>query len=233
MKFALGLLLGAGFIAACVTGNDQVLLVDNELRSQPEATPTPVPQPESVAQAIPPPVNKVTQGKVLAMPSNTSLLAINTFLREYKPVYEKFGDLLKEYRTYFVSVNTPAESDEAGIEAIRTRIREDFEKAHWVFVLGCDELNEYLSVRAKGSDMSDVEDNFVARMKTITVIAKELSVLGSDKKYEKFARELYVRHSEKQFGRTLQPLKTAPVKPAEVTPAEIENGWTDSESTEK
>ncbi len=202
-------------IVACVSTDEEALLIEDPPQSVIEAprepTPTPVPQPEGGAIPIRPPVDPVTQGAVLPLPSDTNQFTVHAFLRDYKPAYQKFDNLLQEYKAYFVGITTPSENEEATRAPLRLRIKENYERGHWTFLAGCNELIEYMNAEAKGVLVTDREENFLARMKTLSFMAKELGENSHDSKYQKFARELYVRLSENHFGRKLAPLKSKQV----------------------
>jgi hypothetical protein len=206
--------LALGSVVSCVTADEDELYNEDPpdavqtIEAPSEPTPTPIPQPAGVPEAIKPPVDPVTQGAVLPLPVDTKQFTVHIFLRDYKPAYQKFENLVQEYRAYFVTITTPSENDEAGKAPLRLRVKENYEKAHWAFLHGCNELIEYMNADAKGVLVSDREENFVARMKTLAFLAKELGESSRDAKYQKFVRELYVRLSEAHFGRKLAPLKT-------------------------
>ena len=221
--------------SACVTSNDSELLLDGkpdagaqenastkaEQKSNEEKVPETEssPRPLSAPQvyepqihsqkdrdSISPPVDHQTQGMVFSLPKNTTQIAVSVFLNDYRPSFQKYSDLLNEYRAYFLGVNAKSEADAVAKEALRARVRENFERSHWVFVHGDGELNYYMASTVKGVVVGDREENFVARMKTLSFLAKELSEISNDKKYSRFAREIYIRQSEISFGRKLVPV---------------------------
>jgi hypothetical protein len=237
VRFGALFYLVAAFFSSCVSTEDAELFVDVppgkgaqaekavefveeegapdsensvELANAPVAITTERPQqkaqPEK-AESISPPVDVNTKGAVLPLPENTAQMTVHSFLRDYKTAYAHFGELIMEYRYFFEGVNTPGAGGDEEREALKIRVRENFERAHWVFLLGCDDLNNYLAAEVKGELVSSREENFIARMKTLAFLAKELSEVAGDKKYQKFARALYMRQSAIHFGRKLEPLK--------------------------
>jgi hypothetical protein len=203
-----------GAFVSCVTSDEEALFFEGApgaekiIEAPLEPTPTPVPQPADSAEQIKPPVDPVTKGAVLSLPADTKQFTVHVFLRDYRPAYQKYENLVQEYRAYFLAITTPSENDEAGKGPLRLRMKENYERAHWTFLHGCNELIEYMNADAKGVLVSDREENFVARMKTLVFMAKELTESSGDSKYQSFVRELYVRLNEAHFGRKLSPLKT-------------------------
>lgn len=164
-----------------------------------------------------PPVDKDTEGIILPIPEGVSYMEIKGFMEEYRGAYLKYLPLGNDYRAYFSLSITDGGVESEDKEAIKARIEENFERAHWVFLFGVQEIMDYMSTATKGTLMIDREENFVARIKTITALAGALTEVSGEQKYKKYARDIYISMSKKHFGRTVRPRGGVQPKP---TPTE-------------
>lgn len=139
----------------------------------------------------------------MPFPENTQLFSIQSFLSDYKDLYQSYMPLMKEYRMLFVAINSP-QSNRKDVAAIKLRLRESFDRAHWTFLAGLLETNEFLVNRATGSLQVDQEKNFVARIKVLSFLAAELSRSSGEQKYNEFLKEAYIDMSKKYFNRRLR-----------------------------
>jgi hypothetical protein len=139
----------------------------------------------------------------LPLPDKSTYFHVKSFYEENRDLYMNYMPLSREYGMYFQVLNSKDAEREDEIEALKTRLAEDYARTHWVYLNGVLELMDYLSDDGQNFFQSDKEKNFVARMKVLTFVAKSLSEISSDKKYLSFLRSVYVSLSEKHFGRAL------------------------------
>lgn len=160
----------------------------------PKAAPTTAEQPD-----------KTSPSKGLPLPEKTTYYALKQFMDEYRDVYAAYIPLGKEYRMYFKGLNDEDEPSEEVLAALKLRMRENFDRAHWVFLGAVLELSEFFQQNARNMLQIDKEENFVARVRVITFMANELKEISKDARYVNFARALYISMSEKHLGRTVKP----------------------------
>jgi hypothetical protein len=145
----------------------------------------------------------------LPLPKRTSFFALKSFMEEYSDA-AKPSAALEEYRLYFKSLSETQDDDDGRMVAVRARIHEDFPRAHWAFVAGVLELQDYIVNKSSKSLQIDKEKNFLSRMKVLTLVASGLDeVSDKEKKYTGMIREVYKNLSENVFGRKLK-IRNAP-----------------------
>ncbi len=202
----------------CVS-NDDILIDEPEIDPPGTAAVVPVeakevmPPTEGGGKAVPqkmlPPVDLHTQGAVIPLPKDSQSITVQAFVREWRPAFLKYAPLAEEYHTYFLALNA-GDDEGLSVEALKSRLRENFERSHWSFVQGVHEVLESLSSESSGVLIADKEEYFISNMKVLVFIAKELSEISSDQKYLDFTRGFYTRVSERYFGRVLKPLQKEP-----------------------
>lgn len=143
-------------------------------------------------------------GKNLPFPAKPSYYFVKGFMEEYRDVYLRFMPLTGEYKVYFQTLNAKPPAGISEMSALRVRVRDNFDRSHWIFMGAIQECMEFLISNSKGQLQVDKEVNFAARMRVIAFMAQELTEMTSDDKYQKFAQQVYIQLSEKYLNRVLR-----------------------------
>ncbi len=162
------------------------------------------PSKSSDAAAIEPPVDRVTDGAVLPLPPGVSLYLVKKFMQEYEPAYKKHSTLLIEFEAVVATARDIPVAPDAEETPIGILVKQNFERSHWVFLIGVQDLLQYLQEASKRELAMDIERNFVDRMRGLVALAKELTASSNDEKYTAFARSLYLETSRRFFNRELR-----------------------------
>lgn len=154
--------------------------------------------------------NKPFAGKSLPLPENTTYYSIRSFMDEYRDAYTAYIPLGREYRMFFRALNENDTPSEEALAALKLRMKENYDRAHWVYVGAIQELTEFLLDNSKNMLLIDKEDNFIARMKVVSFMGEELADMTKDAKYKTYTRQLYIYLNEKYFGRTVKTHQDGP-----------------------
>lgn len=146
----------------------------------------------------------------LPLPERFSYFDLQNFLRDSSGIYEAFAPLDKEYALFFKILGQGSTPNDEEIKTLKLRVREGFDRCHWVFVFGLWEVNNYLVNQSKDSLQIDREKNFVARMKTLGFLASALDEARGTSTYLQLARKVYISASRKHFNRTLKEREERP-----------------------
>ena len=141
----------------------------------------------------------------LPLPATRTLFGLRRFLEDYGDAYRAYAPLQKEYKALFQGLAFLNEPDAEDLTQVRTRLRENLERAHWAFLAGVYETLDFLGNRSRDMLHIDKEKNFLRRMTVLAFLAEELdSSAGTSDKYTGFIREFYKETSERHFGRTVK-----------------------------
>jgi hypothetical protein len=153
---------------------------------------TPTPAPKFLPAALP-------------LPATRTLFGLRRFLEDYGDAYRAYAPLQKEYKALFQAVAFLDDPEAKDLTQVRTRLRENLERAHWAFLAGVYETLDFLGNRSRDMLHIDKEKNFLRRMRVLAFLAEELdSSAATSDKYTGFIRELYKETSERHFGRRVK-----------------------------
>jgi hypothetical protein len=138
-------------------------------------------------------------------PKKPSFYLLTAFMKDYSQVYRKYPSLLKSLELYEKNLDF---KNKDVTKALNFKLNEDWEKTHWVYFSGMEDLMAYLVLRAKNKLQSTKEEFFIKRMKILVYLAEKLDSFSETQKYTKFLKLLYINVSQNIFGRTLTPSKT-------------------------
>jgi hypothetical protein len=155
--------------------------------------------------AIFPPVDRVTDGAVLPMPPGVTLYLVRKFMQEYEPAYQKHSTLGTEFDAVVATVRDIPVAPDAEETPVGILVKQNFERSHWVFLVGVQGLLQYLQDASKRELAMDIERTYTDRMRGLVALAKELTHSSNDEKYTAYVRSLYVETSRRHFNRELRP----------------------------
>ena len=202
------------FAAGCVSTEEELILTEeettNSIPSQKGAQAAPVaPAAPPVAAApgaggaAPIGVALPRSDEEMPLPAGTYVYSVNKVFEDNRNQYIKYEPVLSGFHRYFawVGQKDPLPEDR---EQAKAALDQDAVKAHWAYLAGVRELLEFLSQRERRMLQIDKETNFIARMRTLVFLAKEIDERMAKKRHTAYTRKLYSDINERYFGRLLR-----------------------------
>ena len=143
----------------------------------------------------------------LPLPEVYTSVGLEKFMLKYQIAYKVYEPLFDEWNfTLNTFKNSRGLEDEHAV-ALRERINDTPERAHWTFCFGVYETLRELSVSQRQQVLYKQEKLFLARMKILLFFAKENDKAFAVSAYSRYVKALYIDVNSRMFGRELRGRK--------------------------